>query len=42
MIDPLIVFRGIEKTYSENNILKNVDISLYPGKCILLSGNNGS
>ena len=42
MIEPLLVFRGIEKNYSENNILRNVDISLYSGKCILLSGNNGS
>ena len=42
MIEPLLVFRGIEKTYSETKILRNVDISLYPGKCILLSGNNGS
>ena len=42
MIKPLLVFRGIEKTFSETNILRNVDISLYPGKCILLSGNNGS
>ena len=25
-----------------DSILRNVDISLYPGKCILLSGNNGS
>ena len=39
---PLLLFRGIEKTYAETNILRNVDISLYPGKCILLSGNNGS
>ena len=42
MIEPLLVFRGIEKTFAETNILRNVDISLYPGKCILLSGNNGS
>ena len=42
MSEPLLVFRGIEKTFSEKNILRNVDISLYPGKCILLSGNNGS
>ena len=42
MSGPLLVFRGIEKTFAETNILKNVDISLYPGKCILLSGNNGS
>ena len=42
MNEPLLVFRGIEKTYAETNILRNVDISLYPGKCILLSGNNGS
>ena len=42
MNEPLLVFRGIEKTYAETNILWNVDISLYPGKCILLSGNNGS
>ena len=42
MNEPLLLFRGIEKTYAETNILRNVDISLYPGKCILLSGNNGS
>lgn len=42
MNEPLLVFSGIEKTYAETNILRNVDISLYPGKCILLSGNNGS
>ena len=42
MSEPLLVFRGIEKNYAETNILRNVDISLYPGKCILLSGNNGS
>ena len=42
MSEPLVVFYGIEKTFAETNILRNVDISLYPGKCILLSGNNGS
>ena len=42
MNEPLLLFRGIEKTYAKTNILRNVDISLYPGKCILLSGNNGS
>ena len=42
MNEPLLIFRGIEKTFAETNILRNVDISLYPGKCILLSGNNGS
>ena len=42
MSEPLLVFRGIEKTFAETNILRNLDISLYPGKCILLSGNNGS
>ena len=42
MIQPLVVFRGIEKTFAEAKILRNLDISLYPGKCILLTGNNGS
>ena len=42
MNEPLLLFRGIEKAYAETKILRNVDISLYPGKCILLSGNNGS
>ena len=42
MSEPLLVFRGIDKTFAKTNILRNVDISLYPGKCILLSGNNGS
>ena len=42
MNEPLLFFRGIEITFAKTNILRNVDISLYPGKCILLSGNNGS
>ena len=42
MSEPLLVFLGIEKTFNKTNIFRNVDISLYPGKCILLSGNNGS
>ena len=42
MNEPLLHFRGIEKTFAEKNVLRNVEISLYPGKCILLSGNNGS
>ena len=42
MNEPLLLFRGIEKAFADTNILRNVDISLYPGKCILLSGNNGS
>ena len=42
MNEPMLLFRGIEKTYADKNILRNVDISLFPGKCILLSGNNGS
>ena len=42
MIEPLFIFRRIEKNYSQTKILRNVDISLYPGKCILLSGSNGS
>ena len=42
MSKPLLVFRRIEKKFAETNILRNVDISLYPGKCILLTGNNGS
>lgn len=42
MNEPLLVFRGIEKNYAKTNILNNVDISLYPGKCILLCGKNGS
>ena len=42
MNGPLLLFRGIEKNYAKTNILRNVDISLFPGKCILLSGINGS
>ena len=42
MNEPLLLFRGLEKTFAEKYILRNVEISLYPGKCILLSGNNGS
>lgn len=41
MNEPLLVFREIEKSFSGSQILCGVDLSLYPGKCILLSGKNG-
>jgi tungstate transport system ATP-binding protein len=41
MNEPLLVFREIEKSFSGSQILCRVDLSLYPGKCILLSGKNG-
>ena len=34
-------FREIEKSFSGSQILCGVDLSLFPGKCILLSGKNG-
>lgn len=42
MSEPLFVFHGIEKSYAEVKILCKVDLSLYPAKCILLTGKNGS
>ena len=42
MSEPLFVFHGIEKTFAEVKILRKVDLSLFPGKCILLTGKNGS
>ena len=41
MNEPLLVFREIEKSFSGSQILCGIDLSLYPGKCILLSGKNG-
>ena len=41
MNGPLFVFRGIEKSFSGKKILCGTNLSLYPGKCILLSGKNG-
>ena len=41
MNETLLVFREIEKSFSGSQILCGVDLSLYPGKCILLSGKNG-
>ena len=41
MNEPLLVFQEIEKSFSGSHILCGVDLSLYPGKCILLSGKNG-
>ena len=38
MNEPLLVFREIEKSFSGSQILCGVDLSMYPGKCILLSG----
>ena len=40
MNEPLLVFREIEKSFSGSKILCGVDLSLYPGKCIFLSGKN--
>ena len=42
MNEPLLVFRGIEKSFAGSQILRNVDLLLYPGNCILLSGKNGA
>ena len=42
MKEPLFVFRGIEKSFAGSQILRNVDLLLYPGNCILLSGKNGA
>ena len=42
MSEPLFVFHGIEKTFAEVKILRKIDLSLFPGKCILLTGKNGS
>ena len=42
MSEALFVFHGIEKTFAEVKILRKVDLSLFPGKCILLTGKNGS
>ena len=41
MKEPLLVFREIEKSFTGNQILCGVDLSLNPGKCVLLSGKNG-
>ena len=41
MNEPLLVYREIEKSFSGSQILCGVDLSLYPGKCIFLSGING-
>ncbi len=41
MNKPLLVFREIEKSFSGSQILCGIDLSLYQGKCILLSGKNG-
>ncbi|MBC8259263.1 MAG: energy-coupling factor ABC transporter ATP-binding protein [SAR324 cluster bacterium] len=42
MKEPLFLFRGINKTFAESQVLLNVDISLCQGNCILLSGKNGT
>ncbi|MEC8940740.1 MAG: ATP-binding cassette domain-containing protein, partial [SAR324 cluster bacterium] len=42
MTEPLFVFHGIEKSYAEVEILRKVDLSLYPAMFILLTGKNGS
>ena len=41
MNKPLLVFREIEKSFSGSQTLCGLDLSLYPGKCIFLSGKNG-
>ena len=42
MNEPLFVFHGIQKTFAKVEILRKVDLSLYPEKCTLITGKNGS
>ena len=42
MDKPLFAFRGIEKAFDKVEILNNVDLTIFPSKCILITGENGS
>lgn len=38
----LIAFRNLDKWYGAQQVLREVNLSLHPGQCILLAGENGS
>lgn len=39
---PVLQMMGIEKAFYLNQVLKGVDLSLYPGECVSLMGENGA
>jgi len=42
MSQQLFLFRGLRKDFSQEHILDLGDLAIYPGQCVLLSGENGS
>ncbi len=40
--EPLLVVRGLSKSYGEEQILDSVDLDIRPGEVVALSGRNGS
>ena len=38
----LFIFRNIQKSFSNRNILLDIDLTLYESTCVLLSGKNGA
>lgn len=39
---PLISFRGIDKAFGDNVVLKGIDLDIFPGKTVAIMGRSGS
>ncbi|EJZ20246.1 ATP-binding cassette domain-containing protein, partial [Rhizobium sp. Pop5] len=42
MTEPVLSLRGISKRYGPLQVLKNVDLDVYPGEVVALLGENGA
>ena len=42
MTEPVLSLRGISKRYGVLQVLKNVDLDVYPGEVVALLGENGA
>lgn len=40
--EPIVRYRGIRKTYGEHEVLKGIDLDLYPGEKVAVIGPSGS
>ncbi|MGD1896859.1 MAG: ABC transporter ATP-binding protein [Phormidesmis sp.] len=40
--EPLVALRGISKQFGDNHVLKNIDLTLYPGEAVAVIGPSGT
>src|SRR5580765_4252521 len=42
MPEPLVRFRGVNKSFGRAEVLRGIDLDLAPGSCVALTGINGA